>query len=38
MKKEGVLRGHVLKQNEYLDLVYCGILKDEANLFNYHEN
>ncbi|WP_064093368.1 GNAT family N-acetyltransferase [Rossellomorea aquimaris] len=29
MKKEGVLREHVIKENEYIDLVYYGILKNE---------
>jgi ribosomal-protein-alanine N-acetyltransferase len=32
MKKEGILRGHVMKENEYIDLVYYGILKHEAKL------
>ena len=31
MRKEGVLRDHVMKENEYIDLVYNGILKHEAN-------
>ncbi|MEC5425787.1 GNAT family N-acetyltransferase [Virgibacillus sp. C22-A2] len=34
MRKEGVLRNHVLKENKYIDLVYYGILKSEANLLN----
>lgn len=31
MKKEGVLREHVMKENRYEDLVYYGIFKHEAN-------
>lgn len=34
MKKEGVLRDQVMKDNEYIDLVYYGILKYEANIYN----
>jgi [ribosomal protein S5]-alanine N-acetyltransferase len=34
MRKEGVLREHVMKENRYEDLVYYGIIKHEANLFN----
>lgn len=34
MRKEGVLRNHVMKENRYVDLVYYGILKHETNLFN----
>lgn len=29
MKKEGVLREHILKEDQYIDLVYYGILKKE---------
>jgi RimJ/RimL family protein N-acetyltransferase len=29
MKKEGVLREHILKEDRYIDLVYYGILKKE---------
>lgn len=35
MRKEGVLRNHVMKENKYIDLVYYGILKHEANVLNY---
>jgi ribosomal-protein-alanine N-acetyltransferase len=34
MKKEGVLREQVMKDNEYIDLVYYGILKNEAIIHN----
>ncbi|MCK0473239.1 GNAT family N-acetyltransferase [Halalkalibacter sp. APA_J-10(15)] len=34
MKKEGILREHVIKENDYIDLVYCGILKTEFNVYN----
>lgn len=34
MKKEGTLKEHVKKDNEYMDLIYFGILKDEAELLN----
>jgi [ribosomal protein S5]-alanine N-acetyltransferase len=34
MKKEGILREHVIKENDYIDLVYYGILKTEFNLYN----
>ncbi|MFD0048413.1 GNAT family N-acetyltransferase [Actinomycetes bacterium NPDC127524] len=34
MKKEGSLREHVKKDEEYIDLVYCGILKYESKSFN----
>ncbi|MFA9558258.1 GNAT family N-acetyltransferase [Evansella sp. AB-rgal1] len=32
MKKEGILREHVKKENKYIDLVYYGILKKEVLL------
>lgn len=32
MRKEGVLRSHVMKEKKYIDLVYYGILKHELNL------
>lgn len=31
MKKEGILREHVIKENAYVDLICYGILKSEAN-------
>ena len=34
MKKEGVLRDHIIKEDQYLDLVYYGILKNEFKLLN----
>ena len=34
MRKEGILREHVKKDDEYIDLVYFGILKHEANSLN----
>lgn len=34
MKKEGILRDHVIKENEYIDLVYYGILKNEAIIYS----
>lgn len=32
MKKEGILKEHVKKENRYEDLVYYGIIKHEADL------
>jgi len=37
MKKEGILKEHVKKENKYLDLIYYGILKNEFDLLNYEE-
>lgn len=34
MKKEGILREHVKKNNEYIDLTHFGILKHETNFLN----
>ncbi|MDV2685560.1 GNAT family N-acetyltransferase [Alkalihalophilus lindianensis] len=34
MKKEGILKEHVIKENKYIDLVYYGILKNEYDLLN----
>jgi len=34
MKKEGILKEHVVKENKYIDLVYYGVLKNEFDLLN----
>jgi ribosomal-protein-alanine N-acetyltransferase len=34
MKNEGILREHVMKENQYIDLAYYRLLKKEFDLFN----
>lgn len=33
MKKEGVLKQHIRKDGEYIDLIYYGVLKEEWDVF-----
>ncbi|GAE34749.1 GNAT family N-acetyltransferase [Halalkalibacter akibai] len=38
IKKEGILRQHVKKDNEFIDLVYYGILKNEVSKIKENSN